>query len=171
MMIWPATIIVLVLLPSLNADGQKAYSTRGQQFDGKVDGRRIVKRSTTRELRLLSSYAHTGRPIETIRLGQCAVEKKRILLNDVPPQFIAILSSLGEAPRVSIVVLPKPPRSSRRPWDGRAPCLEPWPAITGQLPAPDRRSPGRRRGPWRWLLQVLAGAKLGVRSTCRGNCS
>jgi signal transduction histidine kinase/DNA-binding response OmpR family regulator/HAMP domain-containing protein len=64
-----------------------------------------------RELRLLSSYAHTGRPIETIRLGeglvgQCAVEKKRILLNDVPPQFIAISSSLGEAPRVSIVVLP-----------------------------------------------------------------
>jgi hypothetical protein len=46
MMILPATIIVLVLLPSLNADGQKAYSTRGQQFDGKVDGRRIVKRST-----------------------------------------------------------------------------------------------------------------------------
>src|SRR5712671_5067256 len=64
-----------------------------------------------RELRLLSSYAHTGRLIETIRLGeglvgQCAMEKKRILLNDVPPQFIGISSSLGEAPRVSIVVLP-----------------------------------------------------------------
>jgi two-component sensor histidine kinase len=64
-----------------------------------------------RELRLLSTYAHTGRPIETIRLGeglvgQCAVEKKRILLNDVPPGFVAVSSSLGEAPRVSIVVLP-----------------------------------------------------------------
>ena len=64
-----------------------------------------------RELRLLSSYAHTGRSIETIQLGegltgQCAIEKKRILLNDAPPQFIAISSSLGEAPRVSIVVLP-----------------------------------------------------------------
>jgi HAMP domain-containing protein/CheY-like chemotaxis protein/signal transduction histidine kinase len=64
-----------------------------------------------RELRLLSSYAHTRRPIETIRLGeglvgQCAVEKKRILLDDVPPGFIAVSSSLGEAPRVSIVVLP-----------------------------------------------------------------
>jgi CheY-like chemotaxis protein/signal transduction histidine kinase/HAMP domain-containing protein len=62
-------------------------------------------------LRLLSSYAHTGRPVETIRLGeglagQCAMEKKRILLDDVPPQFIGISSSLGEAPRVSIVVLP-----------------------------------------------------------------
>jgi HAMP domain-containing protein/signal transduction histidine kinase/DNA-binding response OmpR family regulator len=64
-----------------------------------------------RVLRLLSSYAHAGRSIETIHLGegltgQCAVEKKRILLDDVPPQFIAISSSLGEAPRVSIVVLP-----------------------------------------------------------------
>jgi CheY-like chemotaxis protein/signal transduction histidine kinase/HAMP domain-containing protein len=64
-----------------------------------------------RVLRLLSSYAHTGRSIETIRLGegltgQCAVEKRRILLDEVPPQFIAISSSLGEAPRVSIVVLP-----------------------------------------------------------------
>jgi HAMP domain-containing protein/two-component sensor histidine kinase len=64
-----------------------------------------------RELRLLSSYAHTGRLIETIRLGeglagQCAVEKKRTLLTDVPPGFIAVSSSLGEAPRVSVVVLP-----------------------------------------------------------------
>src|SRR6266436_4511387 len=66
-----------------------------------------------RELRLLSSYAHTGQPIETIRLGeglagQCALEKKRILLDDVPPGFVAVASSLGAAPRVSIVVLPVP---------------------------------------------------------------
>ena len=39
-------------------------------------------------------------------VGQCAVEKKRILLTDVPPDFITIASSLGEAQRVSIVVLP-----------------------------------------------------------------
>src|SRR6267378_2251150 len=63
-----------------------------------------------RELRLLSSYARTGQSIETIRLGeglvgQCAVEKKRILLNDVSPKFI-VSSSLGEAARVSVVVLP-----------------------------------------------------------------
>jgi hypothetical protein len=46
-MIWPATTIVLVVSPSLNVDGGKAYSTRGQLFDGSIDGRRIVKRSTT----------------------------------------------------------------------------------------------------------------------------
>src|SRR5262249_15233808 len=64
-----------------------------------------------RELRLLSSYARTGRSIEIIRLGegllgQCAVDKRRILLDNVPPQFVGISSSLGEAPRTSIVVLP-----------------------------------------------------------------
>jgi HAMP domain-containing protein/signal transduction histidine kinase/CheY-like chemotaxis protein len=63
-------------------------------------------------LKLLSSYAHGGRDLaKTIALGeglagQCAMEKKTILLKDVPPEFITISSSLGEAARVSIVVLP-----------------------------------------------------------------
>ncbi len=43
----PTTTIVLVVSRSLNVDGRKAYSTRGQLFDGKVDGRCIVERSTT----------------------------------------------------------------------------------------------------------------------------
>jgi len=46
-MIWPATPIVLIVSPSLNEDGRKAYSTRGQLFDGAIDRRSIVKRSTT----------------------------------------------------------------------------------------------------------------------------
>jgi HAMP domain-containing protein/CheY-like chemotaxis protein/signal transduction histidine kinase len=64
------------------------------------------------KLKLLSSYAHGGgRLIEQIALGeglagQCAVEKKSIYLKDVPPDFMTISSSLGEAARVSIVVLP-----------------------------------------------------------------
>ena len=41
------TPVVLVVSPSLNIDGRKAYSTRGQLFDGKVDGRCFVERSTT----------------------------------------------------------------------------------------------------------------------------
>jgi len=64
-------------------------------------------------LKLLSSYAHGegGQLAERIHLGeglvgQCAVEKKRILLIDVPPDFISISSSLGEARQVSIIVLP-----------------------------------------------------------------
>jgi HAMP domain-containing protein/signal transduction histidine kinase/DNA-binding response OmpR family regulator len=64
-----------------------------------------------RELKLLSSYAHKGAAIETIGLGeglagQCALEKKRILLTDIPQEFITITSSLGEISRISIVVLP-----------------------------------------------------------------
>src|ERR1035437_3320963 len=65
------------------------------------------------ELRLLSSYAHGGDEQLTDKIslgeglvGQCAVEKKRILLTDVPPDFISISSSLGAARQVSIIVLP-----------------------------------------------------------------
>jgi HAMP domain-containing protein/signal transduction histidine kinase/DNA-binding response OmpR family regulator len=65
------------------------------------------------KLRLLSSYAQSGdvAPAETIGLGrglvgQCALEKKRILLSDVAPDFITISSSLGQARRVNIIVLP-----------------------------------------------------------------
>jgi CheY-like chemotaxis protein/signal transduction histidine kinase/HAMP domain-containing protein len=63
-------------------------------------------------LNLLSSYAHGGGPLaQTLSLGeglvgQCAVEKKRILLTNVPPDFISISSSLGDARMVSIIVLP-----------------------------------------------------------------
>src|SRR5438105_2295578 len=55
-------------------------------------------------LNLLSSYAHGGEEplLEQISLGeglvgQCAMEKKRILLNNVPADFISISSSLGKA--------------------------------------------------------------------------
>jgi HAMP domain-containing protein/signal transduction histidine kinase/DNA-binding response OmpR family regulator len=64
-------------------------------------------------LKLLSTYAagNIAQRAETIRLGQglvgqCAVEKKRILLVNVPPDFITISSSLGEARQVSVIVLP-----------------------------------------------------------------
>ena len=39
-------------------------------------------------------------------LGQCAVEKRTVLLKDIPPDYIRVSSSLGEAPPSSIVVLP-----------------------------------------------------------------
>jgi HAMP domain-containing protein/signal transduction histidine kinase/ActR/RegA family two-component response regulator len=39
-------------------------------------------------------------------IGQCAYEKKRILLIDVPPDFIHISTGLGAAPPRSVVVLP-----------------------------------------------------------------
>ena len=63
------------------------------------------------ELALLSSYAQGVELAPTIRLGeglvgQCAREKRRILLTDVPADFVKINSSLGQATRVSVIVLP-----------------------------------------------------------------
>ena len=39
-------------------------------------------------------------------VGQCAKEKKRILLTDVPGDYVRINSGLGESPPLNIVVLP-----------------------------------------------------------------
>ena len=63
------------------------------------------------QLALLSSYAQGVELAPTIRLGeglvgQCAEEKRRILLTDVPADFVKISSSLGQASRVSVIVLP-----------------------------------------------------------------
>jgi HAMP domain-containing protein/signal transduction histidine kinase/DNA-binding response OmpR family regulator len=64
-------------------------------------------------LKLLAAYAskdHDDVP-KQFRMGQglagqCAMEKRRILVTDVPKDYIRISSSLGEATPLSIVVLP-----------------------------------------------------------------
>ncbi|MGC1273074.1 MAG: response regulator, partial [Planctomycetaceae bacterium] len=64
-------------------------------------------------LTLLASYASEGQGAigKRIRIGegivgQCAVEKQKIVLNRVPPDYLRIASALGEAPPCSIMVLP-----------------------------------------------------------------
>jgi signal transduction histidine kinase/HAMP domain-containing protein len=64
-------------------------------------------------LRLVATYAGTDvpRPTEWVRfgeglVGQCAVEGARIVMTDVPPDYISIRSALGEGPPLSIAVLP-----------------------------------------------------------------
>jgi signal transduction histidine kinase/HAMP domain-containing protein/CheY-like chemotaxis protein len=64
-------------------------------------------------LKLLSSYASnadaevpTAFKMGQGLVGQCGLEKRRILVTDVPRDYIKISSSLGEATPVSIVVLP-----------------------------------------------------------------
>jgi len=39
--------IIIVVSPSIDAEGRRAHSGRGQLFDGRVDGRIIVERSPT----------------------------------------------------------------------------------------------------------------------------
>jgi HAMP domain-containing protein/signal transduction histidine kinase/CheY-like chemotaxis protein len=62
-------------------------------------------------LLLLAAYAqHANQPkrIEVGHglVGQCALEKKSILLTDVPPNYTTIQSSLGVAPPRNVVVFP-----------------------------------------------------------------
>jgi CheY-like chemotaxis protein/HAMP domain-containing protein/signal transduction histidine kinase len=64
-------------------------------------------------LRLLASYAYRERKNvgNTFRLGeglvgQAALEKQRILLTNVPPDYVTISSGLGESAPLNVVVLP-----------------------------------------------------------------
>jgi signal transduction histidine kinase/HAMP domain-containing protein/ActR/RegA family two-component response regulator len=65
------------------------------------------------ELKLLASYASSdGNGLRTRfklgegLIGQAAIDKERILLSDVPTDYIRVQSGLGEARPINIVVLP-----------------------------------------------------------------
>jgi HAMP domain-containing protein/signal transduction histidine kinase/DNA-binding response OmpR family regulator len=64
-------------------------------------------------LRLTSTYAYRERKrlanefkVGEGLVGQCAYEKQRILVSDVPGDYVRITSGLGEAPPLNLVVLP-----------------------------------------------------------------
>jgi CheY-like chemotaxis protein/HAMP domain-containing protein len=64
-------------------------------------------------LRLIASYAYKERKhlnnvwyLGEGLVGQAALEKKPILLTNVPPDYVQITSGLGEAPPRNIIVLP-----------------------------------------------------------------
>ena len=64
-------------------------------------------------LKLLASYAYKQRKnidnhfkLGEGLVGQCALEKEKILLVNAPPDYITITSGLGEAPPVNIIVMP-----------------------------------------------------------------
>ncbi|MEU6151949.1 HAMP domain-containing protein [Actinosynnema sp. NPDC047251] len=63
-------------------------------------------------LELTATYAYqpTGRPTRFARgeslIGQVAVEKKTVLVTDVPPGYLEIGSGMGSAPPVNLVILP-----------------------------------------------------------------
>src|SRR5437870_774572 len=66
-----------------------------------------------RVLKLIATYAYKERKTVGNRfrigeglVGQCALEKKTILLTRVPSDYIQISSGLGEAPPLNVVVLP-----------------------------------------------------------------
>jgi HAMP domain-containing protein/signal transduction histidine kinase/DNA-binding response OmpR family regulator len=65
----------------------------------------------TESLKLLAAYGSNERVPKEFRMGeglvgQCGLEKKRILMTDIPSEYIRIRSSLGEGTPISILVLP-----------------------------------------------------------------
>jgi HAMP domain-containing protein/CheY-like chemotaxis protein/putative methionine-R-sulfoxide reductase with GAF domain len=79
------------------------------QMERSEPGETLGQSATT--LGLLAAYAQGEHQPDRIALGvglvgQAAAEKQRILLNDVPPHYTVIRSSLGAAPPTSVVVLP-----------------------------------------------------------------
>jgi HAMP domain-containing protein/CheY-like chemotaxis protein/GAF domain-containing protein len=69
------------------------------------DGSQVLKLTSTyayKERKGLNTVFHAGEGL----VGQCAYEKERILLTEVPGDYVRITSGLGETPPLNIVVLP-----------------------------------------------------------------
>jgi HAMP domain-containing protein/CheY-like chemotaxis protein len=86
------------LAPLVNAQYGVIYQMSGADGDAR--------------LRMLAGYAYAPEDMpQQFKLaeglvGQCAFEKRRILLRDVPPDYIRIGSGLGEAVPENVIVLP-----------------------------------------------------------------
>ncbi|MBI4861909.1 MAG: GAF domain-containing protein, partial [Candidatus Riflebacteria bacterium] len=78
-----------------------------------VEGSYVDRSSGEQQLQLLASYAYQERKNLSCRfklgeglVGQCALERRPILLTRVPSDYVRIASGLGEAPPLNIVVYP-----------------------------------------------------------------
>ncbi|MGZ9043431.1 MAG: response regulator [Telluria sp.] len=92
-------LILSELAPLVSAHHGVFYMMDSQEIDAR--------------LRMIASYGYrSSRKLPTSFLpgeglvGQCALEKNRIWLTDVPRDYIAVSSGLGSAPPNNIVVLP-----------------------------------------------------------------
>ncbi len=73
-----------------------------QQENGSGGALRLIASYAYKERKHLNNVWHLGEGL----VGQAALEKKPILLSNVPPDYIQISSGLGEAPPKNIIVLP-----------------------------------------------------------------
>ncbi|HEX6859941.1 MAG TPA: response regulator, partial [Caulobacteraceae bacterium] len=95
-----SNLVLSELAPLINAQHGVFYVS-----DRDEDGHTV--------LNLAASYAFNNRKHAADRfklreglIGQCAHEKSRILLTNVPKDYVQISSGLGEAPPLNIIVLP-----------------------------------------------------------------
>jgi CheY-like chemotaxis protein/signal transduction histidine kinase/HAMP domain-containing protein len=70
-----------------------------------VEGEPVMKLLGAYAYRQRKNLANEFRPGEGL-VGQCMIESERILINNVPKDYVYIASGLGEAPPLNIVVLP-----------------------------------------------------------------
>jgi HAMP domain-containing protein/CheY-like chemotaxis protein len=73
-----------------------------QQENGSGNALRLIASYAYKERKHLNNVWHLGEGL----VGQAALEKKPILLTNVPPDYVHISSGLGEAPPRNIIVLP-----------------------------------------------------------------
>ena len=95
-----SNMVLSELAPLVNAQHGVVYVT-----DADEDGNTV--------LALAASYAFNNRKhlanhfrLREGLIGQCAYEKSRILLSNVPTDYVQISSGLGEAPPLNVIVLP-----------------------------------------------------------------
>src|SRR5439155_12502319 len=63
---------------------------------------KLISSYAYRERKSVSNHFHLGEGL----VGQCALEKRTILLGKAPPDYILISSGLGEAAPHNIIVIP-----------------------------------------------------------------
>jgi HAMP domain-containing protein/signal transduction histidine kinase/CheY-like chemotaxis protein len=100
----------------LNTVTQRILSELAQVVTAHYGAFYILKQNDegqSTKLKLFSSYAykpHKGIPTEFAigegLVGQCAFEKERILISNVPNDYIKINSSLGKTKPINLIVLP-----------------------------------------------------------------
>ncbi len=97
-----SNLILSELAPLVTAQHGVFYLN---EVDDEEDGEQVLK--------LIGSYAYRERKNLSDRfrmreglVGQCAIEKQRILVHDAPNDYVRINSGLGEGTPLNIVVLP-----------------------------------------------------------------
>ncbi|MHA3770101.1 HAMP domain-containing protein [Verrucomicrobiota bacterium sgz303538] len=92
-------MILSELAPTVNAQHGVFYIMDGQGNDAVL---KLLASYAFRERKGVSNRFRLGEGI----VGQAALEKERILLTNVPGDYIHVSSGLGEAPPLNIIVLP-----------------------------------------------------------------
>ncbi len=94
-------LILSELAPLVNVQHGAFYTADQVAGEAEPDFR-LMATYAYRERRGLNNRFHVGEGL----VGQCALERERILITDVPDDYVQINSGLGSSPPRNIVVLP-----------------------------------------------------------------